>query len=136
MAKLAMKYFFKPNFNINVSSSVFELSNKNSYQDTYKSLDVNGEFIIMPHKQLSPYIYMGSGIGFKTATDAHLKFQYGGGFEYLVSDRFGIGIFGEQNMTFSDDIDYKIAGKRDDYYWRFGIGMTFYIKKVRKKQSN
>jgi curli biogenesis system outer membrane secretion channel CsgG len=133
MAKLSIKYFFKPNFNVNVSTSVFELSNKNIYQDTYKTLDVNGEFIIMPHKKLSPYIYMGTGIGFKTATDTHLKFQYGGGFEYLVSGRFGIGIFGEQNMTFSDNIDYKIAGNRDDYYWRFGIGMTFYLKKSDKK---
>ncbi len=134
MAKLGLKYFIKPNFNINVSTSVFELSNRNRFKDTYKSIDLNGEFIIFPLRQLSPYLYMGSGIGFKTATDTHLKFQYGAGFEYLVSDRFGIGVFGEQNMTFSDDIDYKIAGKRDDYYWRFGIGMTFYLKKAKKSK--
>lgn len=137
MIKGTMKYFLKPNFNINASASIFRLSNKDAYQDTYSTFDLNGEFILMPNKKISPYLYVGPGIGFKGAEfiDSHMKFQYGGGFEYLVSDRFGIGVFGEQNMTFSDEIDYKTSGNRDDFYWRFGIGMTFYLNKNKNSNS-
>lgn len=132
-----IKYFLKPNFNINATGNIFRLSNKEIYQATYASFDLNGEFILMPNNNFTPFIYAGPGITYKSRylIDKHLKLQYGGGFEYLVSDKFGVSVFGEHNMTFSDEIDGKISGNRDDYYWRFGIGMTFYLKKVKNNSS-
>lgn len=137
MIKGSIKYFLKPNFNINASGSIFRLANKDIYQSTYASLDLNGEIILFPNSQFTPYLYAGPGITYRSRylLDKHLKLQYGGGFEYLVSDQFGIGVFGEHNMTFSDDIDGKVSGKRDDYYWKFGINMTLYLKKSKKSNS-
>jgi curli production assembly/transport component CsgG len=35
----------------------------------------------------------------------------------------------ESNLNFSDNIDYIIRDSRDDYYFRFGLGVTYYLKK-------
>jgi curli production assembly/transport component CsgG len=55
------------------------------------------------------------------------KVQYGAGLEYMASDKFGIKIYVEHNLNFSDNIDYLERGVRDDYYYRFGLGLTYYF---------
>jgi curli production assembly/transport component CsgG len=45
----------------------------------------------------------------------------------MVSDNIGIKVYGEQNVNFSDNIDYLERGVRDDYYYRFGLGLTYYF---------
>jgi curli production assembly/transport component CsgG len=35
--------------------------------------------------------------------------------------------YGEHNLNFSDNIDYQRL--RDDYYYRFGFGLTYYFLK-------
>jgi curli production assembly/transport component CsgG len=40
---------------------------------------------------------------------------------------FGIKIYVEHNLNFSDNIDYLERGVRDDYYYRFGLGLTYYF---------
>ena len=57
------------------------------------------------------------------------KIQYGAGFEYLVTNNFGLKLYGEHNLNFSDNVDYVVSGVRDDYYWRFGFGMTYYFNR-------
>jgi curli biogenesis system outer membrane secretion channel CsgG len=136
LIKAGLKYFLKPNFNINVSGNLFSLSNKDVFSDKYSSFDLNGELILLPKSQFSPYLYGGPGLGYNIKLkESHYKFQYGVGLEYLVSNQLGIRLFGEQNMTFTDNIDKKIYGKRDDFYWRFGAGMTFYIKKFKNNKN-
>jgi curli production assembly/transport component CsgG len=39
-----------------------------------------------------------------------------------------IKAFAEQNINFSDTIDYLERGVRDDYYFRFGVGLTYYFQ--------
>ena len=44
----------------------------------------------------------------------------------------GIRVFGEQNITFTDKIDYTVAGKLNDNYWRAGLGLIYYFGKKQK----
>lgn len=133
LVKGVFKYYLKPNFNLNLSGNYFSLSNKDVFDDKYSSFDLNAELILLPTNQISPYFYGGPGLGFNSNfNENHFKFQYGGGLEFLVSKRLGIALFAEQNMTFTDELDYKHYGKRDDYYWRFGFGITFYMNKFDK----
>jgi hypothetical protein len=44
-----------------------------------------------------------------------------------------IKAFAEQNINFSDTIDYLERGVRDDYYFRFGVGLTYYFQIKDKK---
>lgn len=130
MARGAMKFFFTPSFDISASTNVFKLGNKGKDELGYATLDMNLEFLILPEDTFTPYIFAGTGIGFnKEFENVHSKVQFGAGVEYLVTSHLGVKLYGEYNVNFTDNIDYKISGVRDDYYWRFGLGMTYYFPK-------
>ncbi|NRS89179.1 curli production assembly/transport component CsgG [Flavobacterium sp. 7E] len=128
MGRGALKYFFSPSFNLSASTNVIELANKNLIDVGYATFDLNAEFIFLPKDKLTPYIFAGGGYGMnRKFENQHVKLQYGGGFEYMASDNIGIKIYGEHNLNFSDNIDYIKRGVRDDFYYRFGLGLTYYF---------
>lgn len=136
MGRGAVKFYFTPNFCFSTSTNVFKLGNKNKLDVGYATLDANLEFLVLPYDKFSPYVFIGSGTGFnKNYENFHAKIQYGGGLEYLIANNFGVKLYGEYNMAFSDKIDYVSNGVRDDHYWRFGLGMTYYFPKKLKKQK-
>lgn len=136
MGRGALKYFFAPNLNLSASTNVFRLGNKNKLDVGYASLDLNLEFLILPHDIFAPYIYAGAGMNFNSSyKNISSKIQYGAGLEYLVTNNFGIKLYGEHNLNFSDNVDYIVSGIRDDYYWRFGLGMTYYFSLKNKNKT-
>jgi len=137
MIRGGLKYFIYPNINLNASTNVFRLGNKNKLDVGYTSLDFNVEMLVLPYDVLTPFLYVGSGTSFNSKYENRsTKVQYGAGMEYLVNSNFGFKIYGEHNINFSDTIDYLVAGRRDDYYWRFGLGATYYFnrKGIQKKK--
>jgi curli production assembly/transport component CsgG len=133
MVRGALKYFFTPAFTISASTNAFKLANKNLLDVGYLTYDLNVEFIMLPKDKLSPYVFAGGGLGMnKLFENLHAKVQYGAGLEYMASDNVGIKLFGEHNLNFSDNIDYIKRGVRDDYYYRFGLGVTFYLSNKNK----
>jgi curli production assembly/transport component CsgG len=136
MARGALKYYFSPSFNLSASVNVLKLGNKNYLDVGYTTFDLNTEFILLPKDKFSPYLFVGGGYGMnKNFENSHAKVQYGLGFEYLVSSNLGIKLYGEHNLNFSDNIDYLIRGVRDDFYFRFGLGMTYYFPTKKNKQA-
>ncbi|SHG05052.1 curli production assembly/transport component CsgG [Flavobacterium segetis] len=129
----ALKFAPSQSFIISASTNALKLANENAINVGYATFDLNGEWIILPKDKLSPYLSAGAGIGFNSKFEnSHSKVQFGTGLEYLVSDNFGIKLFGEYNVNFSDNIDYLVAGIRDDYYYKFGFGITYYLGKKAK----
>jgi curli biogenesis system outer membrane secretion channel CsgG len=137
--KLGAKYFFTPYFDINGSFSVLRAGNKDKLDVGYGSIDINLDFVILPYDSFSPFVYVGTGTFFNSAYEnINTKVQAGLGLEYLVTNNFGFKFYTEFNLTFTDNLDYIKAGVRDDYYYCFGLGMSYYIpqrfsKKVEKK---
>lgn len=133
-AKLAYKRFFNPYFNLNFNFHKFNLANKGLVNEGYMSLDVNLEYVVLPFDRLTPLIYAGGGSNisnfFKRVAP---KVQAGVGVEYLITDAIGITAYGENNFVFADDLDNLIAGKRDDMYLRFGVGLNIYLGKNNSK---
>jgi curli biogenesis system outer membrane secretion channel CsgG len=130
MVRGALKYFLTPSINLSASTNIIKLANKGYSEKGYATFDLNAEYILLPKDKLTPYIFAGGGYGFnKNFENVHAKVQYGLGLEYLVSDNIGLKIYGEHNLNFSDNIDYIIRGSRDDYYFRFGFGVTYYFSK-------
>jgi curli biogenesis system outer membrane secretion channel CsgG len=128
MGRGAIKYFFSPGFNLSASTNVIKLVNKNLLDVGYATLDLNAELILLPKDKLTPYIFAGGGYGFNSKFEnTHAKVQYGVGLEYMASNNIGIKMYGEHNLNFSDNIDYIKRGVRDDYYYRFGVGLTYYF---------
>jgi len=132
---LAYKFYFnKPTLNLNVGVGYFQLENEKSFKDDFVSFDINLEYDLLPYEDLTPFVYGGIGtISTVDITNALVKFQFGLGVEYLVSNNIGIKLFGEQNVLLSDELDGFVNGKRDDFFWRVGVGLNFYIGKPYKR---
>ncbi|WP_179345608.1 CsgG/HfaB family protein [Winogradskyella ursingii] len=133
--RIGYKRFLGPYLNLNFSLNQFKLENEEIFEETFTSVDLNAEFVILPFDNLTPFIYSGVGFnGQNGLTDTDLKFQYGAGLEYLVSKTIGLNIFAEHNVMFNDELDGVINGKRDDFYYRAGFGVNFYISSSRDKK--
>lgn len=127
-------YFNKPTLNLNAGLGYFQLENKDAFKDDFITLDINLEYDLLPYDDLSPFVYGGIGtianLGF---SDAFVKAQYGLGLEYLPINNIGIKLFGEHNVLLSDKLDGLENGKRDDYFWRIGVGINYYLGKPYKR---
>lgn len=129
----ALKFFITPSFNISASTNVVNLANKNLLDVGYITYDLNLEWVLLPKDRLTPFLYGGGGFAMnRKFQNTYGKLQYGLGLEYLASDRIGIKVFAEQNINFSDNVDYIKAGTRDDFYYKFGLGLTYYFAKKKK----
>ncbi|MCR9183490.1 MAG: hypothetical protein NXH73_11250 [Flavobacteriaceae bacterium] len=123
------------NFSLNLNANAFQFRTGKSYTNRMISGDVNLEFKILPDDDFSPYIYGGFGIINDLVKpqdnlqfgDLFFKTQYGIALEYFISERVGIRGFAEQHISFTDGLDKVVSGKRDDFYYNFGIGVKYYF---------
>jgi len=126
-------YFKNPNLNLNFGLGYFQLESA-GFKDDFAALDINLEYNFLPYEDLSPFAYVGLGtVTNFDLTNPYAKMQAGLGLEYLPVNNIGIKIFGEQNAVFSDNLDGLDQGKRNDYFWRFGVGLNFYFGKPYKR---
>lgn len=137
LGRLEYQRHFGRFFNVNLMTSVFKIDNGIQNDNIFGSLDLNGQFSLLPNDKLTPYFYAGSGVLMSMQDpvdnsfglgDAYFKFQYGLGVEYFLSNKIGIKLFGEHNLVFSDNVDNVIQGKRNDYYYNLGLGLNYYFK--------
>ncbi len=131
----AMKFFLTPALNLSGSTNVINLANKDRLDVGYITFDLNSEYTLLPKDQISPFVYAGVGLGVnRLFENEHFKFQYGAGLEYMASKKVGVKVFAEHNINFSDNIDYIERGVRDDFYFKFGLGLTYYFPKRKEKE--
>lgn len=134
MGRLEYSKNFGHYFNGGLAATVFRMDNGKQYNNIFGSVDLNGQFNILPNDKLSPFIYAGPGIVFDLAGkklsfgESFFKIQYGAGLEYFLSNKLGIKLFGEQNLVFSDKVDGVVHGKRNDFYYNLGLGINYYFK--------
>ncbi|WP_299889234.1 CsgG/HfaB family protein [uncultured Lacinutrix sp.] len=133
---IGYKRYINKHFNLNLSVNKFNLANENLFNKSFVSIDANLEYNIIPFDKLSPYIYIGGGTNISNDfNNIDPKIQFGGGLEYLVTDRIGIALFAENNMVFSDLVDGLERGERDDMYFKVGLGLNFYIGNYNTKKD-
>ncbi|WP_026450636.1 CsgG/HfaB family protein [Aequorivita capsosiphonis] len=134
MGRLEYRRNFGHYFGVGLAGTVFRMDNGNQFNNTFGSLDLNGQFNILPNDKLSPFIYAGMGgildISGKTLNfgDGFVKIQFGVGAEYFISNKLGVKLFGEQNIALSDKVDGVVHGKRNDFYYNLGLGINYYFK--------
>ncbi len=135
-ASLQYQKKLTPYLRAGINASLFQLKNEPQFEDTFVSLDLNAQLDILPKDNLAPFIYAGPGMTMALANrndgNIFFKMQFGAGVEYHLTQQWGLMIFGEQNITFSDDLDILVQGKRNDYYYNFGFGINYYFHTKRR----
>lgn len=133
-----------PSLSLNFAANAFELKSGNKFSQNFIGLDLNGQYIILPNDTFGPYLYAGAGVimGLKKEdlpegmSNSSFKVQYGLGVEYMVTKDLGLKAFAEHNLALNDELDYVINGKRNDYYFNFGIGVNFYLGSSKQQKNN
>ncbi|MEE9348581.1 MAG: CsgG/HfaB family protein [Flavobacteriaceae bacterium] len=126
--QLGFKYFLKnPKFNISGRTSMFTLSNVPVFKERYFLSDLNFEYVFLPNDKLTPFVYLGAGGLYKDFYHYDFKMHYGAGIEYLLGKKHGVRLFAEKNDLFTDSIDTKISGTRNDSFFKFGVELNIYL---------
>ena len=127
-----------PHFSLGGSLDYFTLDNGKQFKSLFGSANVNGQFNLLPNDDFAPFLYAGSGYLHElddlsdndsqdNSDSGFFKFQYGAGLHYFFTPRTGIKLFGEHNLLLDDKLDKLEHGKRNDFYFNFGIGLNFYF---------
>lgn len=126
---LKFKYLLKdPRYAFSAALGTSELSNKGIFNETFFSSSLNFEYYLLPYDRLTPFVYAGLGSVSKTdLSETYFKFQYGLGLEYLLTNKWGIIVSGEQNLLNSDRLDGIVRGDRNDKIWNIRAGINFYF---------
>ncbi|MFT5863959.1 MAG: curli production assembly/transport component CsgG [Flavobacteriales bacterium] len=134
MASLGLTKKLTNNLSISGNAKYLNLQGGNTFDVDYYSADLNLEYDLLPSDNFGPYLYAGGGYIFGDEIST-AKFQYGLAVVYKMSDRLGLRVFAEQNLTFSDELDNAINGKRDDFYYNFGFGIKYYLSGKSKRKN-
>ncbi len=133
-AQIGYKHHFTDQWRLNADISFFRLNSNPSNKNFWMAQDLNLEYRFLKKDKLSPYLYGGMGVlafiddtetKFLQHLDTFLKFQYGGGLEYHLSDDVVIFGTGAYHLIQSDKVDSTLNGKRDDNYVSFLLGVNY-----------
>lgn len=126
-----------PKLNANFSVGYLYFTGGNGFFKEYMNADLNLEYKILPYDTVGPFLYGGAGAAFDLhSTPVELKekssapkVQFGVGVDVYLTQRFDLRLFAENNIVFSDAIDDLINGKRDDFYYNFGVSLKYKLGK-------
>jgi len=136
MGEIGYKYRIKPSLSLGIDLQILRFNSTSDVNHWWIGESFNVEYNILPHDRLSPFLYGGPGVllfaddspeKFLQRWDAFFKLKFGAGVEYSASDRISVTLKGEWNSVFSDKIDNQDIGRRDDFYWTFGLGINYHF---------
>jgi len=129
--------FNNPNFDLNYEFAFIDVESvTNSYTGPSYIFDTNLEYIFLPYEATTPYVYGGVGILAEDQIESFFfKIQLGVGVEYLPFKNISFRVFGEYDISFTDELDGHIGGQQDDNFWKFGIGASYYFGEFKNKKK-
>ncbi|GAK93370.1 curli production assembly/transport component CsgG [Nonlabens ulvanivorans] len=106
----------------------FRLKNTDLFNREFAASELNVHLTMLPYDKFTPYVYGGGGLNHANWFEQNdLKVQAGLGLEYTLSPSIGVKIYADYNAVLSDELDYVVAGQRDDHYLKFGLGVNIYL---------
>ncbi|RMA57876.1 CsgG/HfaB family protein [Ulvibacter antarcticus] len=127
------------NLSLQLEGAYLRFKTGQSFEKEFADITLNAQYNMLPYDDLAPFAYV--GFGYLLDLDKRFnqiprvspapKVQAGVGVIFKLSDTFDVKAFAESNFTFSDEIDLIESGKRDDYYYSFGVGVNYYFGRTR-----
>ena len=146
--EFAYKHHFNSALALNLNANMFTLNSSNNSKNVWFGTKVNFEYKLLPNDKISPFLTAGTGIislleepeidansletKLLSQGDIFFIVNYGLGFEYDISERVSIILNAQHNISFTDDLDNLQNGKRNDYYYTFGLGINYRFLKKEK----
>ncbi len=121
------------NLDATLRGSYLELETGDTFSKQFVNTALGLNYNLLPFENLSPHIFGGVGLlldldeRFNTTPrlEPVLNAYAGAGINIKLSERFVADLFAEYYVTTIDNLDLLKNGKRDDYFYNFGIGLKY-----------
>ena len=141
-ARIGYQRYLTPSLSVGVEGDYLYFTGGDGFYKEYMSGNLKLNYILLPYDRLSPFIQLGAGyIADIHSPDPQLteitsgfNFQGGLGLKYRVNTRMFLTAFADGNLTTTDALDDVVNGKRDDYYYNFGLGLEIKLGKLLKNK--
>lgn len=108
-----------------------KISAPNAFSGSVNSADLMLNYYFTPGYQLSPFASVGGGLfifdnkfdGLDDSLFPYTAFE--AGFDYRLTNRFGVRISGDYRYLLKDGLDGISEGKYNDQHWGFNVGVIF-----------
>ncbi|GAB4159878.1 MAG: hypothetical protein Tsb0033_15070 [Winogradskyella sp.] len=134
--RIGYKYHINRNLNINLSFNKYNLSVSETLEQGYMSFDLNLEYMVIPHKAFTPFLF--GGYGYNASNyfeESQTKLQFGLGLEYMVMEGVGLKLFGDYNYVLSNELEGLISPANDESFLRIGLGVNLYLGGNKRKEQ-
>jgi curli production assembly/transport component CsgG len=130
-----------PVFGIQVNGATGTLASEGAFSSNITSLEGNLIFRPTPYQRWTSLLFFGVGavarsgstpFQFQGAT--YLQAQGGVGVEYSPTRRIGLRSTLSYNQPFTDALDGRVAGARNDYYLRGTVGLVLHLGQFNRQR--
>ncbi len=131
------------NFSLIANGGVYRFETGDDFSKDFASVGLDIEYSVLPLDDITPVLYAGFGYLIDLDGQNNMvkniglapRLRFGLGVNYNLSSAISLEAFGEQNISFSDELDLVENGKRDDYFYNFGVGIKYHFGEtsVRRK---
>lgn len=140
--RVTYRYFVSPNVALGLAGDYYYFTGGKDFYKEYMTANLQFTYSFLPYDRLGPFAYLGAGGIFDihdTAPELQesssgFNFQYGLGLRYRLSPKLEFNVFAENNMTTTDAIEDLVNGKRDDFYYTFGLGLDVKLGSAKPKK--
>ncbi len=133
--KIGLKYYVNEYFNLEFNTNFATFENVGILKRNFVTTELNLETTLLPQYKFSPYLYAGIGSMFSNANNTKFRTQFGGGLEYMITQRLAIRANAQFDYGFTDDWDDFKNGKRKDQAFHIGAGINWFLGKTQTKKK-
>lgn len=136
----SLDFHITPVVGIQLNGATGTLASEGAFSNNITSFEGNLIFRVMPYQRWTPLLYVGAGsvsrIGssaFNLQGASYLQGQAGVGVQFSASKTIGFRSTLSYNQPFTDALDGRVAGARNDYYLRGTIGLVIHVGRFPSK---
>ncbi|GAB2529080.1 hypothetical protein GCM10027085_19500 [Spirosoma aerophilum] len=138
----SLDFHITPVFGVQVNAATGALASEGAFSRNITSLEGNLILRPMPYERWTPLLFIGAGAvsqrgssPFQFQGASYLQAQGGLGVQFTASKAIGFRSTISYNQPFTDALDGRITGARNDYYLRGTLGLVIHIGRFQSPKS-
>lgn len=139
----SLDFHITPAFGIQVNGATGVLASEGAFSSNITSLEGNLIVRPTPYQRWTTLLFAGAGVVSQSGSSAfqlrgasYLQAQGGVGVQFSASKAIGFRSTFSYNQPFTDALDGRVAGSRNDYYLRGTLGLVLHIGRFQMKSRS
>jgi curli production assembly/transport component CsgG len=136
----SLDYHFTPYVGLQANGAAGILASEGVFSTKISSLEGNIIVRPTPYNKWTSLLYAGGGVVARTGSSAlqmqgarYFQMQAGAGVQYSPNKNIGFRSTISYNQPFTDALDGRVAGARNDYYLRGTLGLVIHIGRFNRQ---